>query len=163
MKITCFSLISLNIFCFLVFTVSVVASDEATNESELKDFQYDPKLSGEPATSQKQTNQRLSISKHPDQTNLNLENASPLVPYLGTGEKPSGSPKDMPPLPDERKSDPLDKYHLETGVGVKVNPKAKINFGYRFEHPPSLIEGPASTDFHNGGQFRFSLDIRFPD
>ncbi|MBW2503715.1 MAG: hypothetical protein JRE16_03995 [Deltaproteobacteria bacterium] len=160
---TCFSLALLNICWFLVFTFSGVVSGELVSGPDLKGFKYDPNLSGEPSPAQRQTTQKLSITQRADQTNLNLENASPIVPYLGTGEKPSGSPKDMPPLPDDRKSSTLDKFHLETGVGVKVNPKAKINFGYRFDHPPSLIEGPSSTDSNNSGQFRFSLDIKLPD
>lgn len=89
---------------------------------------------------------------------LLIETDSPLSPYLGAVKKSSESPAGVA---KNEPGKPWSDYHLETGVGLRVNEQTKLNLGYRFN------ETLAPSDWGIGelteqGDINFSLEINFP-
>ncbi|MBW2688732.1 MAG: hypothetical protein JRC99_02235 [Deltaproteobacteria bacterium] len=94
---------------------------------------------------------------------MSVETNTPISPYLGAVKKPMDVPEDMSLRLGNRSDNLLDNYHLETGVGLKVNKNTEINLGYRFKDSPSLQDDQSSeASRQESGDLRFSLEIKLP-
>jgi len=141
----------------------LTARGQAEAELWQEEFSEDPTLSEASVVPNTSTPSPLVIDSTEGQTNLRVETISPISPYLGAVKKTSDAPDDMSSLLGRRNDNPFDSYHLETGVGIRVNERADVNLGYRFNKTPSLIDSQSSDGSGQGrGALRFSLEIKLP-
>ena len=148
----------------LIFSVcATVAIGEAGSDLRQEGFSDDPALYSMPVVPRTPAPSPLAIKSKGDQTNLSVETNTPISPYLGAVKKPMDVPEDMSLRLGNRSDNLLDNYHLETGVGLKVNENTEINLGYRFKDSPSLLDDQSSeTSRQENGDLRFSLEIKLP-
>jgi len=148
----------------LIFSVCTTVAIEQTESDLLQEgFSDDPALYNTPVVPRTQATSPLEIKSKGDQTNLRVETNTPISPYLGAVKKPMDVPEDMSLRLGNRSDNLLDNYHLETGVGLKVNKNTEINLGYRFKDSPSLQDDPSSeASRQESGDLRFSLEIKLP-
>ena len=104
----------------------------------------------------------LSVRSREGQSNLQVETGTAITPYLGAARKQANAPSDMPHLLEKPGGTPLDRYHLETGVGVNLSDRTDLNLGYRFKDRPSLIDSPSGQTKDPAEDLRFSLDFKVP-
>jgi len=142
---------------------TTVAIGQAESDPRQEGFSDDPSLYRTPVVPGTPAAPPLTIKSKGDQTNLSVETNTPISPYLGAVKKPMDVPEDMSLRLGNRSDNFLDNYHLETGVGLKVNKKTEINLGYRFKDSPSLQDDQSSeTSRQESGDLRFSLEIKLP-
>ena len=141
-----------------IFTSAAIGQTESNYQEE--GFRYDPSLSETPVEQGTSAVSPLTIESSGDQTNLSVETRTPISPYLGVVEKTTDGPDDMSHRLSSRSDNPLDNYHLETGVGIMVNEQTEMNMGYRFNHSPTLLDDQSSEA--PSYDLRFSLDIKLP-
>lgn len=164
-------LISLWFILTIIFTAGTLifsacpsaAIEQGGADSQREDFVNKLGLLDEPVIQGTSTASPLTIRSKEGQTNLNVETQSPISLYVGAVEKAKDAPEDILPHLDNRTGSPLESYHLETGVGLRVNKRAAVNLGYRFNDSPFMFDSQrVDISDGNGGDLRFSLEIKLP-
>lgn len=147
----------------LILSVATsTATEQERSDSQLEDFSNYLDLPKKSVADDTSTESPLAIESNEEQTTLSIETDTLISPYLGAVKKRE-PPDLMTPHLGRRTNNPLDNYHLETGVGLKFNKQTEINLGYRFQDSQHLLDTPmddASSD--NGGDIRFSFEIKLP-
>ena len=124
-------------------------------------FDNDPFLSETPVAPVTPAISPLTIKSKGEQTNLSVETQTLISPYLGAVKKQTDGLEDFSPRLNS--SNLFESYHLETGVGLRVNEQTEINLGYRFNSTPSSLDNQSSEDSsQDSGEVRFSLEIELP-
>lgn len=136
----------------------VGAQERTVPEHAQDEFSHKGDLTEKAVEQSRPDDSPIKIETGEDKARLRVVTDSPLSPYLGAVKKGADAPEG---LSTNNSDKPLRNYHLETGVGVRVNEQTKLNLGYRFNKaatPFDLGEDDASGQ----GDINFSLEIKFP-
>lgn len=159
----------LNVFvmvCFLtmgilVFQVHLAIAEEMGAVGE--DYVYDETLSravdsgGEEEPSLSGT----PPDKKPATFNLELDN--PVTPYLGVEKKTETQPVTGPSSKTSGEGALMGRYHLETGIGLRLDKHSEFNLGYRMKDLQPLSKSQYEVDsLMSNGDIHFSFDIKLP-
>lgn len=124
-------------------------------------FTYDPTMTEAPAwPPAEKAGLPLSISSEENQSNLQLQTGSAVTPYIGAAQTKTDTPEDIAHLVGEENNTLLDRYRLETGVGISLGKQAEVNLGYQFDQQPSLLNQGSGQDETPSADQRFSLGIK---
>ena len=132
-------------------------------ESQGSVYNFDPALTiGSPQPSASSATPPVIIERDEEKTSVRLQTNSPLSPYLGAQKGPELSADERRLLEDKINRGALGDYHLEAGVGVRVEDKTSLNLGYRFHETPSLLGERRNDPLTLSGDLRVTFDLKVP-
>lgn len=149
-------------FVIAALCLPVSAQDAATAPG----YRADPSLAAEspppPVTDPADRHNLLVIETDEREASMRMQTAVPVVPYLGAELAPEMSPEERRLLQDSGARDGLGDYKLEAGIGLYVEDRASLNLGYRFQHPPSLLDDRRNDPLTLTGDLRITFDVKIP-
>ena len=155
--------LTLLVGAFIFPAFASAATEQAETDLWQEEFSNDPTPLSIPEPPNTPFTPPLTVKSIGDQVNLSVETNTIISPYLGAAKKPLDTPENMGLHLGDLTANPLDNYHLETGVGLMFNELTEVNLGYRFNNSPSLLDNQGNkTSIQDNGDLRFSLEIKLP-
>lgn len=133
--------------------------DDAGSET----YSYDSRLTGEvlPETPAKATGP-IPIDARVTEGEVRFSTKSAISPYLEAVGGPEPTADELRLLPDQFRTNPLERYQLGAGIDIAVEERASLSLGYRFHQPLSLLDDSRQTTPSEREDLRIFFDLKLP-